>query len=208
MSTSAWLQINFGIHAKADALSSEYGYVPFSVLDPSSTGRQTREGSRTLEVNSYLFLLHLNWRVVSILVCIWRFRYQTGRTASWTCWWRRKILEPFIGTNYIHLYLPWVYLWRLVLPQCLGCWSWEWWVQRWSCQLFLLYRLLTDALLQDLRKSDTPMELSNFKILRTVHPRTTLPPEPALYKAVTKTASTSRPHGNTACEIQLYLPGF
>ncbi|KIM83325.1 glycoside hydrolase family 92 protein [Piloderma croceum F 1598] len=26
-----------------------YGYVPFAVLDPSSTGRQTREGSRTLE---------------------------------------------------------------------------------------------------------------------------------------------------------------
>ena len=27
------------------------GYVPFAVLDVSSTGRQTREGSRTLEVN-------------------------------------------------------------------------------------------------------------------------------------------------------------
>ncbi|KAI0072512.1 glycoside hydrolase family 92 protein [Panus rudis PR-1116 ss-1] len=27
----------------------EFGFVPFSVLDPSSTGRQTREGSRTLE---------------------------------------------------------------------------------------------------------------------------------------------------------------
>ena len=26
------------------------GYVPFGVLDVSSTGRQTREGSRTLEV--------------------------------------------------------------------------------------------------------------------------------------------------------------
>lgn len=28
----------------------QYGYVPFGVLDPSSVGRQTREGSRTLEV--------------------------------------------------------------------------------------------------------------------------------------------------------------
>jgi putative alpha-1,2-mannosidase len=27
----------------------QYGYVPFAVLDTSSTGRQTREGSRTLE---------------------------------------------------------------------------------------------------------------------------------------------------------------
>lgn len=27
----------------------QYGFVPFSVLDPSSNGRQTREGSRTLE---------------------------------------------------------------------------------------------------------------------------------------------------------------
>ncbi|KAF8318019.1 glycoside hydrolase family 92 protein [Clavulina sp. PMI_390] len=27
----------------------QYGYVPYTVLDPSSTGRQTREGSRTLE---------------------------------------------------------------------------------------------------------------------------------------------------------------
>ena len=28
----------------------QYGYVPFGVLDVSSVGRQTREGSRTLEV--------------------------------------------------------------------------------------------------------------------------------------------------------------
>jgi hypothetical protein len=28
----------------------QHGYVPFGVLDVSSTGRQTREGSRTLEV--------------------------------------------------------------------------------------------------------------------------------------------------------------
>lgn len=28
----------------------EYGYVPYAVFDPSSTGRQTREASRTLEV--------------------------------------------------------------------------------------------------------------------------------------------------------------
>lgn len=27
----------------------QYGYVPFAALDTSSTGRQTREGSRTLE---------------------------------------------------------------------------------------------------------------------------------------------------------------
>ena len=30
--------------------SRQYGYVPFAVLDTMSTGRQTREGSRTLEV--------------------------------------------------------------------------------------------------------------------------------------------------------------
>ena len=30
--------------------SRQYGYVPFGVLDVSTTGRQTREGSRTLEV--------------------------------------------------------------------------------------------------------------------------------------------------------------
>ena len=29
----------------------QFGYVPFGVLDTSSTGRQTREGSRTLEVS-------------------------------------------------------------------------------------------------------------------------------------------------------------
>jgi len=29
----------------------QFGYVPFAVLDVSSTGRQTREGSRTLEVS-------------------------------------------------------------------------------------------------------------------------------------------------------------
>lgn len=31
-------------------LTRQYGYVPFGVLDTQSTGRQTREGSRTLEV--------------------------------------------------------------------------------------------------------------------------------------------------------------
>ena len=30
--------------------TNQHGYVPFAVLDPSSTGRQTREGSRTIEV--------------------------------------------------------------------------------------------------------------------------------------------------------------
>ncbi len=30
----------------------QYGYVPFGVLDTQSVGRQTREGSRTLEVKS------------------------------------------------------------------------------------------------------------------------------------------------------------
>lgn len=30
-------------------LYTQYGYVPFDVIDPSSTGRQTREGSRTIE---------------------------------------------------------------------------------------------------------------------------------------------------------------
>lgn len=33
-------------------ITSQYGYVPFAVLDVSSTGRQTREGSRTLEVGN------------------------------------------------------------------------------------------------------------------------------------------------------------
>jgi hypothetical protein len=35
----------------------QYGYVPFAVLDVSSTGRQTREGSRTLEVQR---IVHAN----------------------------------------------------------------------------------------------------------------------------------------------------
>lgn len=34
----------------------QYKYVPFSVLDVSSTGRQTREGSRTLEVGGMIYL--------------------------------------------------------------------------------------------------------------------------------------------------------
>ena len=35
---------------RANCPVRQYGYVPFAVLDVSSTGRQTREGSRTLEV--------------------------------------------------------------------------------------------------------------------------------------------------------------
>jgi hypothetical protein len=30
---------------------SEYGYIPYGALDTSSTGRTTRESSRTLEVS-------------------------------------------------------------------------------------------------------------------------------------------------------------
>ena len=37
----------------------EYGYVPFDVLDASSTGRQTRESSRTLEVRTCRLLRHI-----------------------------------------------------------------------------------------------------------------------------------------------------
>lgn len=35
-----------------------YGYIPFSVLEPSSVGRQTREGSRTLEYAFEDFAIH------------------------------------------------------------------------------------------------------------------------------------------------------
>lgn len=38
--------------SRFNILAREYGYVPFAVLDTGSTGRQTREGSRTLEVRS------------------------------------------------------------------------------------------------------------------------------------------------------------
>ena len=38
-------------------LVRQFGFVPFAVLDTSSTGRQTREGSRTLEVRT-LFPSH------------------------------------------------------------------------------------------------------------------------------------------------------
>ena len=38
--------------ADTEVTRREYGYVPFAVFDPASTGRQTREGSRTLEVRS------------------------------------------------------------------------------------------------------------------------------------------------------------
>lgn len=37
------------IQGRESNMYNLYGFVPFSVLDPSSTGRQTREGSRTLE---------------------------------------------------------------------------------------------------------------------------------------------------------------
>lgn len=40
-----------------DIFRRQYGYVPFDVIDPSSTGRQTREGSRTIEVS---LLRHLS----------------------------------------------------------------------------------------------------------------------------------------------------
>ncbi|KAH8119163.1 glycoside hydrolase family 92 protein [Phellopilus nigrolimitatus] len=39
----------WNIHGRQVNVYKEYGYVPFAVFDPASTGRQTREGSRTLE---------------------------------------------------------------------------------------------------------------------------------------------------------------
>ncbi|KAF9055676.1 glycoside hydrolase family 92 protein [Panaeolus papilionaceus] len=39
----------WNIHGRQVNVYKQYGYVPFAVLDVSSTGRQTREGSRTLE---------------------------------------------------------------------------------------------------------------------------------------------------------------
>ncbi|KAJ7646924.1 glycoside hydrolase family 92 protein [Roridomyces roridus] len=37
------------IQGRQSNVYNQYGFVPFAVLDPSSTGRQTREGSRTIE---------------------------------------------------------------------------------------------------------------------------------------------------------------
>ncbi|KAH9484970.1 putative secreted glycosidase [Psilocybe cubensis] len=39
----------WNIEGRQSNVYNQYGYVPFAVLDVSSTGRQTREGSRTLE---------------------------------------------------------------------------------------------------------------------------------------------------------------
>ncbi|KAL5528179.1 hypothetical protein ACEPAF_7315 [Sanghuangporus sanghuang] len=39
----------WNIHGRQVNVYKQYGYVPFAVFDPSSTGRQTREASRTLE---------------------------------------------------------------------------------------------------------------------------------------------------------------
>ncbi|KAK7052309.1 glycoside hydrolase family 92 protein [Favolaschia claudopus] len=39
----------WNIQGRQSNVYNQYGYVPFAVLDVSSTGRQTREGSRTLE---------------------------------------------------------------------------------------------------------------------------------------------------------------
>ncbi|EJD03194.1 glycoside hydrolase family 92 protein [Fomitiporia mediterranea MF3/22] len=39
----------WNIHGRQVNVYKQYGYVPYAVFDPASTGRQTREGSRTLE---------------------------------------------------------------------------------------------------------------------------------------------------------------
>ncbi|KAJ6498896.1 glycoside hydrolase family 92 protein [Mycena sanguinolenta] len=41
--------IEWNIEGRQSNVYNQFGYVPFAVLDVSSTGRQTREGSRTLE---------------------------------------------------------------------------------------------------------------------------------------------------------------
>ncbi|KAJ7282859.1 glycoside hydrolase family 92 protein [Mycena rebaudengoi] len=46
----------------------QYGYVPFAVLDVSSTGRQTREGSRTLEVTNSMPLRTFGIRQIAQLL--------------------------------------------------------------------------------------------------------------------------------------------
>ncbi|KAJ7267552.1 glycoside hydrolase family 92 protein [Mycena haematopus] len=51
---AAWTDSNvnppeWNIQGRQSNVYNQYGYVPFAVLDVSSTGRQTREGSRTLE---------------------------------------------------------------------------------------------------------------------------------------------------------------
>ena len=67
--------------------SRQYGYVPFAVLDVSSTGRQTREGSRTLEVGtlivSYTSQLTINSMLLRTLV--------SARLLS--CW-AKKMTRP------------------------------------------------------------------------------------------------------------------
>ncbi|KAF7297899.1 Glycoside hydrolase family 92 protein [Mycena chlorophos] len=51
---AAWTdgQVNppeWDVEGRQSNLYNQYGYVPFDVIDPTSTGRQTREGSRTIE---------------------------------------------------------------------------------------------------------------------------------------------------------------
>lgn len=45
----------------------EFGYVPFGAFDPASTGRATREGSRTLEVSANVSIPGSNPERTSII---------------------------------------------------------------------------------------------------------------------------------------------
>ncbi|KZV68558.1 glycoside hydrolase family 92 protein [Peniophora sp. CONT] len=69
----------------------EYGYVPFDVLDASSTGRQTREGSRTLEYAFEDFSI----RQVALLL------NESSYAAEYTnrSLWYRNVWDPSVESD-------------------------------------------------------------------------------------------------------------
>ncbi|KAI0032107.1 glycoside hydrolase family 92 protein [Vararia minispora EC-137] len=69
----------------------QYGFVPFDVLDPSSVGRQTREGSRTLEYVFEDFAI----RQVALL----RRDNATFTTYSNRSLWYRNVWDPSIKSD-------------------------------------------------------------------------------------------------------------
>ncbi|KZT22603.1 glycoside hydrolase family 92 protein [Neolentinus lepideus HHB14362 ss-1] len=69
----------------------EYGYVPFAVLDTSSTGRQTREGSRTLEYAFEDFGLR---QVAQLLNKTEDEAYYTNRSL-----WYRNVWDPTVVSD-------------------------------------------------------------------------------------------------------------
>ena len=83
-----------------------YGYIPFSVLEPSSVGRQTREGSRTLEYAFEDFAIH---QVAQLL----------GNSADEATYYNRSLVRSSLSLPVMDRNSN---LWNgyEVVPKCLG----------------------------------------------------------------------------------------